>query len=228
MNEIAAQTNVLSTSELGSRRAGVSRKARGIARRVGFDLAYLVAVFVTSVVAFVVWVSTLTATVSLLVFVFGVVVWFASTYVFRWTTAVDRRLAGWSRGQPVRAVYRQPASGGAIDRLRCVTADSQTWRDLGWLMLNSVLGFAIAVAGLVATGVVVALILTPLWWWAVNSPGDQYGVLNLGMYTVHNTGLAFVNTAIGLALAPIVALANRGMVAGHSSLAARILGPRGE
>ena len=92
-------------------------------------------------------------------------------------------------------------------------------------MLNSVLGFAAAVVGLLATGIVLAQILMPLWWWAISNPGEQYGTLNLGIYTVHNAGLAFVSSAIGFALAPLVLLLNRGLVTAHSALAARILGP---
>lgn len=68
-------------------------------------------------------------------------------------------------------------------------------------------------------------ILMPLWWWAISDPGDQYGTLNLGIYTVHNVGIAFLSTAIGLVLMPLALLLNRGLVAGHSALAARILGP---
>lgn len=36
--------------------------------------------------------------------------WFGIAYVLRWTTWVDRRLAGWQRGEKVPAVYRRPTS----------------------------------------------------------------------------------------------------------------------
>jgi hypothetical protein len=121
-------------------------------------------------------------------------------------------------------VYRRPPSGRFFDRLRTVTADPQTWRDLGWLVLNSVLGFAIALVGLVATGLVIGLVVAPLWWWAVSNPTEQYGTLNTGIYVVHDAGLAFVDTAIGFVLAPVALFLNRGLVAAHSALAARILG----
>ncbi len=209
MNSTTAEANVPSTS---------------LVRRAGDDLAYLVAILGTSILAFGVWVATLTATVSLIVFVVGVFVWFGSTYAYRWTTRLDRALAGWSRGEAVAAVYRPPRSGAFLDRLRGVTTDPQTWRDLGWLVLNSFLGFAFALVGLIGVGVALSYVLMPLWWWAISNPGDQYGTLNVGLYTVHSTGWAFVSTAIGLALMPLALLVNRGLVAAHSGLAARILG----
>ncbi|MGE5408998.1 MAG: sensor histidine kinase [Syntrophothermus sp.] len=197
-----------------------ARAARG-----GRDLLYIGAVGIWSVVAFCVWVTCLSLTLSLLVFVVGIFVWLGSVYAFRWTTWVDRRLVGWARGERIAAVYREPEEPGLLARLRCVTADPQTWKDLGWLVLNSILGFALAVVALTATVAVVAYVLMPAWWWAVPDPGTQYGTLNLGLFTVESTGQAFLVTAIGLALAPLAWLLNRGVVAGHSSLAAPILGP---
>jgi len=40
-------------------------------------------------------------TVSLLVLVVGVFVWIGFAYIVRWTTWVDRRLAGWQRNGAV-------------------------------------------------------------------------------------------------------------------------------
>jgi signal transduction histidine kinase len=198
--------------------------ARG-AGRIGKDLAYLVAVLALSVVAFVVWVTGLSLTLSLLVLVVGVFVWLGTVYAFRWTVAVDRALAGWSLGSPIRGVYRRPGDRGLFARLRSVTIDPQTWKDLGWLVANSIFGFAFATAALAATALVIGYITMPAWWWAVPHPGDQLVSMNLGIYTVHSTATAWLTTALGLALAPLAVLLNRGIVAAHSGLAARILGP---
>lgn len=225
MNEMTAETAAMPTVELEAQEAGFGRRAVALLRRVGIDLAYLIAMLGTSVLAFCVWVGALTATVSLIVFVVGVAVWYGSVYLFRWTTWIDRRLAGWVRVEEIVAVYREPRESGVLERLRCVTTDPQTWKELGWLVLNSVAGFAAAIVGLTATVVVLALIFCPAYWWAIPDPGQQYGTLNMGLYTVDSTGLAFVNTAIGLALAPLALLLNRGLVAAHAALAARILGP---
>ncbi len=225
MNEMTAVTDAMPTAELEAPRPGFASRVRGLARRVGIDLAYLGAILFTSIVAFCVWVTALSITLSLLVFVVGVFAWFATVYVARWTTVVDRRLAGWARGEPIAAVYRPTSSRSFWQRLRNVTVDPQTWKDLGWLVLNSVLGFVAAVVGLTATVVVIGYIVMPLWWWAIPDPSQQYGTLEMGLYTVHNTGTALINTGIGLLLAPLALLLNRGLVAGHAGLAARVLGP---
>lgn len=225
MNEMTAETAAMPTVELEAQEAGRGRRAKALARRVGIDFAYLVAMLGTSVLGFCVWVGALSVTLSLIVFVVGVAAWYGSVYVFRWTTWIDRKLAGWVRGEEIAAVYREPRSDGVLERLRCVTVDPQTWKELGWLVLNSVAGFTAAVLGLTATAVVLALIFCPAYWWAIPDPGQQYGTLEMGLYTVDSTGLAFVNTAIGLALAPLALLLNRGLVGAHAALAARILGP---
>ncbi len=225
MNEMTAETAAMPTVELKAQKAGLGQHAKTLLRRVGIDLAYLAAMFGTSVLAFCVWVGALTATVSLIIFVVGAAVWYASVYLFRWTTWIDRKLAGWVRDEEIVAVYRQRRDDSVLERLRCVTTDPQTWKELGWLVLNSIAGFTAAVVGLTATVVVLALIFTPAYWWAIPDPDTQYGTLNMGLYTVDSTGLAFVNTAIGLALLPMALLLNRSLVAAHAALAARILGP---
>ena len=225
MNEMTAETAAMPTVELETQEAGIGRRVRALLRRVGIDFAYLVAVLGTSVLGFCVWVGALSVTLSLIVFVVGAAVWYGSVYLFRWTTWIDRKLAAWVRDEEIVAVYREPRSTGVLERLRCVTADPQTWKELGWLVLNSVAGFAAAIVGLTATVIVLALVFCPAWWWAIPDPDQQYGTLNMGLYTVDGIGLAFANTAIGLALLPLALLLNRGLVAAHSALAARILGP---
>jgi signal transduction histidine kinase len=204
------------------------RRARpfaSLASTVARDFGYLLAVFCMSIVAFVVWVTGLSLTISLLILIVGAFVWLGTAYVFRWTAGVDRLLAGWLRREPIAGVYRVPVAGGVLARLSTVTKDPQTWKDLGWLVLNSILGFAASLAALTATAVVIGYITMPLWWWAIEDPSKQYGTLNLGIYTVTSTGWAFATTALGLLLAPLALLLNRGVASGHAALAARILGP---
>src|SRR5512132_2286602 len=76
------------------------------------DLGYDGAVFLWSIVAFAILVVGVSVTASLLVLVIGVFVWVGFAYIVRWTTWVDRRLAGWQRRERVRAVYRSPAARG--------------------------------------------------------------------------------------------------------------------
>ena len=106
-----------------------------------------------------------------------------------------------------------------------MTQDPQTWKDLGWLVLNSVAGFAAAMIGLTASAIVLAYVTMPIWWWAIPDPHTQYGTLNVGLFTVTSTGWAFVMTGIGLLLVPVAWALNHGLAGAHARLAERILGP---
>ena len=112
-----------------TRRRGIRAWAMSALR----DVVYAGAVFVWSFAAFTILVTGVSVTVSLLVFVVGVFVWVGFVYVVRWTTWVDRRLAGWQRHERVEAVYRRPAARGFLPLLKTVSSDPQTWRDLVWL-----------------------------------------------------------------------------------------------
>jgi signal transduction histidine kinase len=206
-------------------RRGLRDRLTAVLARGGRDLLYLPAILATSIVAFCVWVTCLSLTVSLLIFVVGVFVWLGSAYVFRWTTWLDRRLAGWARGEPIGAVYRRPPDHSILEWIRCVTTDPQTWKDLGWLVLHSIVGFVLAVVALTVTALVVGYVLMPAWWWAIPDPTTQYGTLEMGLFTVESTGQALIVSALGLVLAPLAWWVNRGAVAGHAALAAWALAP---
>jgi Putative sensor len=192
----------------------------------GRDLAYVLVMLCFSVLDFVVWVTGVTVTGSLLVFIVGLPVWLATAYGFAYAAGLDRRVAGWYLSTPILGVYRKAPGRGFLARLRVVTTDPQTWRDLGWLIVNSTLGFLFATVTLTVTALAIGYLLMPLWWWAISDPSEQYATLNLGIYTVTSTGWAFVTTGIGLALLPIAMLINHAAATAHASLAARMLGPR--
>jgi hypothetical protein len=77
-----------------------------------------------------------------------VAVWLGFALALRATTTLDRRLAGWQRRESVPAAYRRPPARGFLPLLRTVTGDPQTWRDLGWVGLTSVVGSALGLLGL--------------------------------------------------------------------------------
>ena len=69
--------------------------------RAGLDLAYLAVGLATSVIALVVWVTALSVTLSLLVFIVGLPLFLLSTIAFRWTAELDRRNAALALGRPL-------------------------------------------------------------------------------------------------------------------------------
>jgi hypothetical protein len=126
------------------------------------DVAYSGAVLVWSVAGFTILVSGVAVTASLQVFVVGILVWIGFAYVARWTTSVDRALAGWQRYQRVPAVYRRPASSGFIPFVKTLSSDPQTWRDVAWLAVKSLVGFTGGVVVVTAAGLAVSYVPMPL------------------------------------------------------------------
>jgi signal transduction histidine kinase len=201
------------------------RRAQSLVAGAARDFVYLLAVFCLSIVELVVWVTGFSLTISLLILIIGFGVWIGTAYAFRGMATIDRRLAGWLRRKPIPSVYRAQRGAGFGALVRGVTTDPQTWKDFAWMVINSILGLVMASIGVTVMVVVLSYIVMPLWWWAIPDPHTQYGTLNLGIYTVTSTGMAFVTTALGLLLLPLAVVLNRGLAAGHAGLAALILSP---
>jgi len=144
------------------------------------DFVYLLAVLGMSIVGFIVWVTGVSLVLSLLIVIVGFPVWLGTAAALRATASVDRRLAGWIRRKPILGSTR---AGGQRLARACPHREPrpQTWKDLRWVVLNSLPGFALATAAVTITGLVISYITTPLWWWAISDPHHQYATLNLGI-----------------------------------------------
>jgi hypothetical protein len=188
------------------------------------DLLYVLAVLPLSIAGFTILVTGVSVAVSLAVLVVGALAWLGTIALVRVAADWDRRLAGWYRGARITSNYSPTRAGELWPTLRTVSRDRQTWRDLGWVAGNSTLGFVTATAAVTLSGLVLGLITTPAWWWAIPHPSQQYATLNVGLYTVTSTSLAFVNAALGLMLLPVAAAVNHWAASGHARLAARFLG----
>ena len=191
------------------------------------DLAYCGAVCVWSVAAFAILVSGVSVTAPLLILVIGVIVWIGFVYVMRWATFVDRGLAGWRRRERVRGLYHRPPAPGVLPLLRALSSDPQTWKDLGWLAVAPVAGFSCGLAVVTAAGMAFAFVTMPAWYWAVSDPQHEYGVTNLGLFTVDTIREALAASAIGLAMIPMVLLVASIMASLYSRLAVHVLAPSG-
>ena len=200
-------------------------KLVSLSKVAGRDLAYLLVILALGVLDCLAWAVGLSVTATLIVVIVGVPAWLVTVNVFRRTTVLGRRAAGWHRRTPIPVAYREPNDGGVLARARVVTADPQTWRDLRWLVLNSTVGVMLASAAITVTGLAIEYILTPAYYWALSHPSHQYVTLNLGVYTVRSVGWAFLTTGLGLALLPFALWLNHVAADGHARLAARILSP---
>ena len=195
------------------------RRRPGVIARAGRDAGYVLAMFGLSTAGFWILGACVLATAILLPTVIGALVGVASAFVLRWVTDVDRRLAGWYLGRPIRACHRKPSAPGMVALVKTVGRDPRTWKDAGWVLGNSFAGLALGIVGIVVTSLTISYLATPLWWWAVPDPHHNYVVLNLGIYTVTSTSLALVTSTIGLALVPVAIAVNRGIAGAHARMA---------
>jgi hypothetical protein len=188
--------------------------------RSGRDAAYLMVGLATSVVALGVWLTMVTLSLTLAVFVIGLPVMLASAFVFRWTAELDRRNTSVYLGRSVRGRYRDHRAATLLGRLAATFRDPQTWRDLGWLMAHSIVGFTFGVAGLTLVASVAGTALLPLWYWSVPD-GVQFG-----LWTVDSLPLALASAPLAIPLAVVTYLALRWMALTEALMAASLLGPR--
>src|SRR3954452_13559828 len=127
------------------RSTGAERRRGRIAAWTGSALrdgVYCGAVLAWSIAAFTILVTGAAVTASLMFLVVGVFVWIGFVHVLRWTTWIDRRLAGWQRHERVLVVYRRPTDRGFIPYLRTLSSDPQTWKNMVWLGITTIVGFA--------------------------------------------------------------------------------------
>jgi signal transduction histidine kinase len=184
------------------------------------DIEYLTLGLVTSIVAFVVWVTGGTLSLSLAVFIVGLFVAIGTVYAFRWAANLDRRLARLQLGAPIASRYRTVPNGtGWLRRLWILLRDRQTWRDFAWLVLHSVIGFGFGVAALSLVGSALGLITIPAWWTFL--PSDA----QVAWYDLDSWGAAFTSTGLGLALAVVTIPILRLMAIAESRLALFLLRP---
>jgi len=197
--------------------AGFGERFVGLARRAGLDLAYLSIGGVTAVIAFCVWVTALSVTLSLIVFIIGLPLYLLSVIAFRWTAELDRRNAALLRGRPLRATYKDHKGESFLARLGSTSRDVQTWKDLGWLVVHSVLGFTFAVVAVSLVASVVAFLTMPLWFWSI--PGG----VDWGLWNIDNLPLALLATVPAFPLAALTYYIDRWMAMGELWLAERLL-----
>ncbi len=187
------------------------RSLRSTLEQAARDTAYLTVGLLTSVLALIVWITGLSLSLSLVVFIVGLPVVIASALAFRWTAELDRRNTAWLLRRPLRATYREPGRGLRA-RLSSALRDPQTSRDLVWLVLHSALGmtFGFVALGLVAG--VAGLVTLPAWYWALPD-GAEVGIWNADtlLESLVLVALAVPAAVLSVGLLRVMALAESGL-----------------
>jgi signal transduction histidine kinase len=197
--------------------AGFGERLAGLARRAGLDLAYLSIGGLTAILAFCVWVTAASVVISLIIFIIGLPLYLLSVIAFRWTAELDRRNAALLLGRPLRATYTDHRGESFLARLGSTSRDRQTWKDLSWLVVHSVLGFTFAVVAVSLVASVIAFFTMPLWYWSI--PGG----VDWGLWNVDSLPLALLATVLAFPLAAVTFFVDHWMAKGELWLAVRLL-----
>ncbi len=188
--------------------------------RSGREAAYLSAGLLTSTVAFTVWVTCVTLSLTLAVFIIGLPIMLASAYVFRWTAELDRRTVSLFLGRRVRGRYQDHRADTFLGRMAATFRDPQTWRDLSWLIVHSLVGFAFGVAAVTLVAIVLGTATLPLWYWTIPD-GVQFG-----LWTVDTLPEAIASAFLAIPAAAVTIVLLRWMAWTEALIATALLGPR--
>src|SRR3954454_6977256 len=188
--------------------------------RAGPEAAFLTAGLLTSIVAFTVWVTAVSLSLSLALFIVGLPIMIAGAVAFRWVAELDRRNVSFLLGRRVRGRYQDHRADTLFGRLAATFRDPQTWRDFSWLTVHSVVGFAFGVAAVSLVASVVGTAMLPAWYWAV--PGGTDFVL----WNVDSLPAAIASALLAIPLAAVTILLLRWMAWTEALIATALLGPR--
>jgi signal transduction histidine kinase len=187
-------------------------------RQLGADALYLLTGFVTSIVAFTVWVTGVTLSLSLGLLIIGFPVVLASFWCFRLLADLERKRAALVFGTPIVSAYRS-AQGRLGHRLKIAAHDPQRWKDVAYLALHGVLGFIAGTLWLVLVAVVLGGITLPAWWWAVPGGTEWLG------FTIDTWEKAVGAAALGVAVLPVALFLQRPLAISQAHIAKALLGP---
>jgi signal transduction histidine kinase len=190
-------------------------------RQLGLDSVYLLLALPMGILTFTVVVTGWSLALGLLITLIGLPVAMLTIYVSRWMAWVERHRAALVLGEPIRGVYKPPATGRFVDRLKALFSDPSTWKDLGWHLLLlpvSIVDFTVVVT---AWSVSLGLLTMPAWWWALPDSDPT----ELGLFQVDSWPHAFLAAAIGIVALPVAAALVRGTAAASGSLSQLVLGP---
>lgn len=125
-----------------------------------------------------------------------------------------------------------PAGAGWVRRLAAPLADPATWRDLGWLLLNSTLGFTVYILVIsLAASVLWYAVLPLLWWILAQSAGENVALLVLrsefGIWAIDSQAKALVGIPIALLTLLLTIWVTRPLLRGYARLSGALLRPTG-
>src|SRR5262249_61922573 len=115
---------------------------------------------------------------------------------------------------------------GFWQRVRVVATDPQTWKDYGWLILLTIVGFGFGLAAIVLWSVALGMLSVPLWWWI--PPHDTvltFDDSSPSRWSVDSWPRALLVGGAGLVLTVLTAWICAALARGQALLARLLLSP---
>jgi signal transduction histidine kinase len=189
-------------------------------RQIGADGLYLLLGLATSIVAFVVWTTGVTLSLTLGLLIIGFPIVLATFWCLGLIAGFERRRAALVFGTPIAAAYRPaPPDGRFASRLRAAAHDPQRWKDLAYVGVLSMLGFVWGTVWLVLVAFTLGSLTLPAWWWAL--PDDAQYL----WFTIDTWEESVGAAAIGVAMLPVTLLIQRPLAVSQAHIARWLLGP---
>jgi signal transduction histidine kinase len=206
----------------GRPRAPIMVRMRPIVRQFGNDLLYQLSTLPASILAFAMVVAAISLAATAIGIIVGLPLLLVIFAMLRWNARLERRRTSWALGEPVGEAYRRRA-GNWLRRLRVVSGDPQSWKDLAWLTVLGTLGFVSAVVAVTMWGTIAGLLTLPAWNWSLPNDGVDFG-----LFRADSLGEAFIGVDIGLVAIPIGYVLQRWMTEGLLRLSKALLSPSRE
>jgi signal transduction histidine kinase len=195
--------------------------ARPFATATWRDTGYLVLGAATGAIAFSILLVTVIGGGLLALTIIGLPVLLLCFWLARATAGLDRRRAVLVFGEPIAGHYRRPADNAITTRLWTVVKDPQSWKDILWLAIVSVLGFGFGVAAGAIWALGISQLTSITWWWvADHDTGD-----GPTLFQVDSWGKAALAALVGLAICLVAPWIVRVLAFAESWIARTLLGP---
>lgn len=166
------------------------------------------------------------------VFGAGIPLAVAGVWLTRRLTDVHRWIFARVLDVPIPRPYRRPPAAGRLRRLAAPLGDPATWRDLGWLLLDSTIGFTVYLLVISLFGGFLWYASLPLLWWILaQSAGADTAALVLrtdfGLWAIDSQETSFVAIPIAIALLLLALWLTPPLMRGYARLSRSLLGPPG-
>jgi signal transduction histidine kinase len=135
-------------------------------RQWGKSAGYLAVIGFTAPLSMLMLMLLPMAVMSLFVAGLGFVLIPVAVLIIRLWTDLHRHLVGWVLDKSVPSAFRAP-TGGVFARLRQVLGDWNTWRDIIWLIMHTVVGCALGWLGMLLVAMAAGGAFAVTFWWAM-------------------------------------------------------------